>query len=94
MKRAFVVAGALVIVFGLAGCEETPISPTGQSVAVHHRSVRVARGPGATVPVRVSGGECVGADLRASTPGVNQGTVTLTQNAADVRRHQVRDAPA
>jgi hypothetical protein len=33
---------------------------------------------------RVSGGECVGADLRASVPGIDQGTVTLTQNAADV----------
>ena len=37
-----------------------------------------------TVPVRVSGGECVGADLRASVPGLDQGTITLTQNAADV----------
>jgi hypothetical protein len=39
---------------------------------------------GATVPVRVSGGECVGDDLRNFPSAPNQGTVTLTQNATDV----------
>ena len=83
MKRALVVSGALVIACGLAGCEETPISPTAnQSPFITGQFA--GTWAGATVPVRVSGGECVGADLRASAPGVNQGTVTLTQNASDL----------
>jgi hypothetical protein len=83
MKRAFVVSGALVIACGLAGCEETPISPTAnQSPFITGQFA--GTWAGATVPVRVSGGECVGGDLRASAPGVNQGTVTLTQNASDI----------
>ena len=83
MKRVFVVSGALVVAFGLAGCAETPTSPTpGQSPFITGQFG--GTWAGATVPVRVSGGECVGADLRASTPGLDQGTVTLTQSAADV----------
>jgi hypothetical protein len=83
MRRSFVVSGALVIACGLAGCAENPTSPTAnQSPFITGQFA--GTWAGATVPVRVSGGECVGADLRASAPGVNQGTVTLTQNASDI----------
>jgi hypothetical protein len=83
MKRAFVLSGALVIVCGLAGCTENPTSPTA-SESLFITGNFAGTWAGATVPLSVSGGECVGADLRASTPAVNQGTVSLTQKAADV----------
>jgi hypothetical protein len=83
MKRAFVVAGVLVVAGALAGCAENPISPTpGQSPFITGQFA--GTWAGATVPLRVSGGECVGADLRASTRGIDQGTVTLTQSANDI----------
>jgi hypothetical protein len=83
MKRAFVVAGVLVVGGVLGGCAENPVTPTpGQSLFITGQFA--GTWSGATVPVRVSGGECVGADLRASVPGLDQGTITLTQNAADV----------
>jgi hypothetical protein len=84
MKRSFVVSGVLVVTFALAGCGENPVTPTpGQSPFITGQFA--GTWSGATVPVRVSGGECVGADLRASAPGLDQGTVTLTQIAADVK---------
>lgn len=83
MKRVFVVSGALVVTFGLAGCAENPLTPTA-SQSPFITGQFAGTWSGATVPVRVSGGECVGADLRASTARLDQGTVTLTQNAADV----------
>jgi hypothetical protein len=83
MKRAFVVAGVLVVGGVLGGCAENPVSPTpGQSPFITGQFA--GTWAGATVPIRVSGGECVGADLRASVPGLDQGTITLTQNAADI----------
>ena len=83
MKRVFVLSGVLVVAIGLAGCAETPASPTaGQSPFITGQFA--GTWSGSTLPVRVSGGECVGADLRASTPGLDQGTVTMTQSAADV----------
>jgi hypothetical protein len=83
MKRAFVVAGVLVVGGALAGCAENPISPTpGQSPFITGQFA--GTWSGATVPAVVSGGECVGADLRASTARPDQGTITLTQNAAEI----------
>src|SRR5215510_4798032 len=83
MKRVFVVSGVMVVACALAGCTENPVSPTpGQSPFITGQFAGTFAGT--TVTARVSGGECVGTDLRASTPGVDQGTVTLTQNAADV----------
>src|SRR4029434_8138017 len=83
MKRAVVVAGVLVVAGALAACGANPMSPTpGQSPFITGQFA--GTWSGATVRVRVSGGECVGADLRASVPGIDQGTVTLTQTAADV----------
>jgi len=82
MKRVFVVSGVMVAC-ALAGCAENPVSPTpGQSPFITGQFA--GTWSGATVANRVSGGECVGADLRASVPGIDQGTVTLTQTAADV----------
>ena len=83
MKRAFVVSGVLVVACAVAGCAENPVTPTpGQSPFITGQFA--GTWSGATVPLRVSGGECVGADLRSSTPTTNQGTVTLTQDATDV----------
>ena len=83
MKRAFVVLGVLVVVSVVAGCTENPVTPTpGESPFITGQFA--GTWSGATVANRVSAGECVGADLRASVPGVDQGTVTLTQTAADV----------
>lgn len=83
MKRVFVVSGMMVVACALAGCAENPVSPTpGQSPFITGQFA--GTWSGATVANRVSGGECVGADLRASTPGINQGTVTLTQKASDI----------
>jgi hypothetical protein len=83
MKRVFMVSGVLVLAGALAGCAENPVTPTpGQSPFITGEFA--GTWSGATVPARVSGGECVGADLRASVPGIDQGTVTLTQNATDV----------
>ena len=83
MKRAFVVSGVLVVACAVAGCAENPVTPTpGQSPFITGQFA--GTWSGATVPLRVSGGECVGADLRASTATINQGTVTLTQDATDV----------
>jgi hypothetical protein len=83
MKRVFAVSGVMVFVFAIAGCTENPVTPTpGQSPFITGQFG--GTWSGATLAARVSGGECVGADLRASVPGVDQGTVTLTQNAADV----------
>jgi hypothetical protein len=82
MKRGFVISGLLAITCGLAGCGETPVSPTANQTFVTGQFAGTF--VGATVPVRVTGGECVGDDLRASTPGINQGTVTLTQKNAEV----------
>ena len=82
MKRVLVVSG-VVVACALAGCAENPVSPTpGQSPFITGQFA--GTWSGATVATRVSGGECVGADLRASVPAVDQGTVTLTQSAADV----------
>lgn len=83
MKRVVMVTGVLVVGCVLAGCAENPVTPTpGQSPFITGEFA--GTWSGATVAARVSGGECVGADLRASVPGIDQGTVTLTQNAADV----------
>ena len=83
MKRVFVVSGVMVVACALAGCAENPVTPTpGQSPFITGQFA--GTWAGATVPVRISGGECVGADLRAFPPGLDQGTVTLTQTAADV----------
>ena len=83
MKRSFIVAGVLVVAGALAGCAENPMSPTpGQSPFITGEFA--GTWSGATVPARVSGGECVGADLRASTPTADRGTITLTQKAADI----------
>jgi hypothetical protein len=83
MKRVLVASGVMVVACALAGCAENPVSPTpGQSPFITGQFA--GTWSGATVTARVSGGECVGADLRASVRGIDQGTVTLTQNAADV----------
>jgi hypothetical protein len=83
MKRVFVVSGVMVVACALAGCAENPVTPTpGQSPFITGQFA--GTWSGATVATRVSGGECVGNDLRSVAPGVDQGTVTLTQNAADV----------
>ena len=83
MKRVFTVSGILVLACALAACAENPVTPTpGQSPFITGEFA--GTWSGATVAARVSGGECVGADLRASVPGIDQGTVTLTQNGTAV----------
>lgn len=81
MKRAFV-SGLLMITCGVAGCGENPTSPTANQLPFTGQFA--GTWAGATVPISVSGGECVGDDLRAGTPAINQGTVTLTQKDADI----------
>jgi hypothetical protein len=82
MKRALVLSAAVIAMGGLVGCGENPTSPTANQLPFVGSFA--GTWSGATVPVNVSGGECVGADLRASVPSINQGTVSLTQKDADV----------
>jgi hypothetical protein len=82
MKRVFVMFGVLVIVCSVAGCAENPTSPTANQLPF--TADFAGTWAGATLPVSVSGGECVGDDLRAATPSINQGTVTMTQKATDI----------
>lgn len=83
MKRALVLSAALIAMGGLVGCGENPTSPTAND-APFVVGQFAGTWTGATLPVRVSGGECVGNDLRNSTPSLNQGTVTLTQTSTDL----------
>jgi len=83
MKRAWVLSAAVIAMGGLVGCGENPTSPTA-SAAPFVVGQFAGTWTGATVPVRISGGECVGADLRNSPPSLNQGTVTLTQSSTDL----------
>ena len=83
MKRGLVLSAALIAMGGLVGCGETPTSPTANQTSFIVGQF-AGTWTGATVPVRVSGGECVGDDLRNSAPGLDQGTVSLTQTSADV----------
>lgn len=82
MKRALVLSAALVATGSLIGCGENPTSPTANQLPFVGSFA--GTWSGATAPVRISGGECVGDDLRASGPSLNQGTVSLTQKATDV----------
>jgi hypothetical protein len=82
MKRALVLSAALIAMGGLVGCGENPTSPTANQLPFVGSFA--GTWSGATIPVRVSGGECVGDDLRNFPSAPNQGTVTLTQNATDV----------
>src|SRR5262249_26990220 len=83
MKRAFVVAGVLVVAGGLAGCTENPMSPTsGQSPFITGEFG--GRWSGETVPAGVRGGEGGGADLGAPPPAQDGGTITLKKTAGDI----------
>jgi len=83
MKRALVLSAALIAMGGIVACGENPTSPTAnQSLFLVGQFA--GTWSGATVPLSVSGGECVGADLRAFVPVPDQGTVSLTQKDADV----------
>ena len=83
MKRAYVLSAALVAMGGLVGCGENPTSPTANQEPFVVGQF-AGTWTGGTVPVSVSGGECVGDDLRTSGASLNQGTVTLTQKSTDV----------
>jgi hypothetical protein len=83
MKRALVLSAAVIAMGGLVGCGESPTSPTANDTPFVVGQF-AGTWTGATLPVRVSGGECVGDDLRAFTPTPNQGTVTLTQKDRDI----------
>jgi hypothetical protein len=82
MARAFVRAAVLIAVGAVAGCGENPTSPTANQLPFVGQFA--GTWAGATVPVSISGGECVGNDLRAGTPAPNEGTVSITQKDADV----------
>ena len=83
MKRGLVLSAALIAMGGLVGCGESPTSPTAnQSSFVVGQFA--GTWTGATVLSGVSGGECVGEDLRNSVPVPDQGTVSLTQKSTDV----------
>jgi hypothetical protein len=84
MKRALVLGISLLASVGVAGCGEDPTSPT--SLQSPFQGQFGGTWSGATVPTRVSSGECVGDDLRAgiaSNP-IDQGTITVTQTDNNV----------
>jgi hypothetical protein len=82
MSRVLVVSVVLVVTGALAGCGENPTSPSANQTPFLGQFA--GTWAGVTVPVRVSGGECVGDDLRASAPSLNEGTVTMTQKDGDL----------
>jgi len=82
MARAFVRAAVLIAAGAVAGCGENPTSPTANQLPFVGQFA--GAWSGATVPVRVDGGECVGNDLRAAGGTLNEGTVSITQKEADV----------
>ena len=82
MTRAFVRAAVLIAAGAVAGCGENPTSPTANQTPFVGQFAGTFSG--STVPVRVSGGECVGNDLRNSIATPDQGTVSITQKDTDV----------
>jgi len=84
MRRG-VIGGALLLLCVMApGCGENPTSPT--SAEAPFAGQFSGTWAGAMTAASVSGGECVGDDLRATlgAPATDQGTITLTQTANDV----------
>ena len=80
-----VIGGAVLLVcLAAAGCGENLTEPT--SAQAPFAGQFSGTWAGAMVTTGVSGGECVGDDVRATlaAPGVDQGTITLTQTANDV----------
>jgi hypothetical protein len=84
MRRGVIGGAVLLACLAAAGCGENLTEPTAaQAPFAGQFSGTWA---GAMVTTGVSGGECVGDDVRATlaAPGVDQGTITLTQTANDV----------
>jgi hypothetical protein len=86
MKSGFLCGAALLAAIASAACENaTPTSPTtAQSPFV---TQLVGMWTGSTQLTSVSGGECVGADLRAAVAAgtsPSQNTLTITQTLSDV----------
>jgi hypothetical protein len=80
MSRVLVVSAVLVVTGALAGCGEDVTSPSANASPFIGQFA--GTWAGVTVPVSISGGECVGDDLRAAPPSFNAGTVTMTQTDA------------
>jgi len=84
MKFGLLLGAALFAAVAAAGCGESPLTPTAPS-ASPFRSQFTGLWSGTMLLSSVAGGECVGADLRASTsPQFDQQTVTITQDGSDV----------
>ena len=77
--------GAVLVAVMAAGCSESPMTPTAPSESPFVTQF-TGMWNGAMQLQSVSGGECVGADLRAaaSTASPDVGTVAITQDGSDV----------
>jgi len=82
MKRALVVGTALLAMVGAAGCGENVTSPT--TTLAPFVGQFSGTWSGSFLTTDVSGGECVGADLRASGTSFDQSTINVTQKNTDV----------
>ena len=84
MKRAFVFGTALLAIVSVLGCGENPTSPT--TLQTPFQGQFGGTWSGATLLTGVIGGECVGADLRASAAGssFDQGTISVAQTASNL----------
>jgi hypothetical protein len=83
MRRGVIGGAVLLVCLAAAGCGEDVTSPTSAAPFAGQFS---GTWGGTMTTASVSGGECVGDDLRATlgAPAIDQGTITLTQNANDV----------
>jgi len=84
MRRGVIGGAVLVVCLAAAGCGEDVTSPT--SAEAPFAGQFSGTWAGTMTTASVSGGECVGDDLRATlgAPATDQGTITLAQTANDV----------
>jgi len=83
MKSALVLTTALIAGITALGCGENPTSPT--TLQTPFQGQFGGTWSGSTLLTGVSGGECVGADLRASAASsLDQGTISVAQTASNV----------
>jgi hypothetical protein len=86
MKSGLVFGAALLAAAAAAGCGESPLTPTAPSASPFVTQF-TGMWNGSMELRSVTGGECVGADLRATAlanPSSDVGTVSMTQEGSDV----------
>jgi hypothetical protein len=86
MKSGLVLGAALFAAAAAAGCSESPLTPTAPSESPFVTQFS-GMWNGSMQVQSVTGGECVGADMRAaalSNPSTDVGTVSITQDGSDV----------